>query len=89
VRLTNVAGAVTVTDSSGDLIVDTVQSLRVVRDSSGHIRVERVAGNVVIENDSSGDIEIDDVLGSVEVVADSTGERSIDGVKGPVSVPGN
>jgi hypothetical protein len=69
--------ALTLTDSSGDLEVRSVNGDLSVNDSSGDIRILQVAGNVKL-TDSSGDIDVKQVSGTVKVEADSSGGIEID-----------
>jgi hypothetical protein len=75
---------VTLEDSSGDLSVTGVASLRVT-DSSGDQSIQDIAGDVAV-TDSSGEIDIKNVRGSVKVT-DSSGEVLIADVAGDVSIP--
>jgi len=88
-------------DSSGDAVFEDLKSL-VLQDSSGDLRVRRIAdladvgdssGDLEIENvgsakvrDSSGDIEIDHVRTDVRIVSDSSGDMRIIDVGGNVVV---
>ena len=74
---------VEVTDSSGDMTLESVRVTRVL-DSSGDITARGLAGDVEIE-DSSGDIRIEDAAGMVRVT-DSSGDVVIRGAGG-VHVP--
>jgi hypothetical protein len=89
------------TDSSGDARFEDLASLT-VQDSSGDLKVWRIAGLADISDssgdiqvqavgsvrlrDSSGSIKVDDVRGDVEVVLDSSGDIDIVGVGGNVRV---
>lgn len=80
---------VDVTDSSGDMTLDGVQ-VATVRDSSGDIVAQRLAGDLTVE-DSSGDIRIEDAAGTVSVT-DSSGDIVIRGaaaVRIPVDSSGD
>lgn len=88
-------------DSSGDAVFQDLQSLK-LQDSSGDLRVERIAGLADLNdssgdldvrdvgslklNDSSGDIDIDNVRGGVEIDNDSSGDLRITGAGGPVRI---
>ena len=74
---------VMVTDSSGDMTLESVRVAKVL-DSSGDISARGLKGDVEIE-DSSGDIRIDDAAGRVRVT-DSSGDVVIRGAGG-VHVP--
>ena len=66
-------------DSSGDLRVQSVKSLELT-DSSGDIDVEDVAGEVLVHKDSSGDMDIRD-SGDVTIRIDSSGDIVIENVE--------
>lgn len=88
-------------DSSGDAEMADLKSLD-MQDSSGDLRISRVAGPVEINDssgdlkisragnarvrDSSGDIEIDEIAKDVTVVVDSSGDMRISHVQGSVEV---
>jgi hypothetical protein len=88
-------------DSSGDAEFEDLKSL-VLQDSSGDLRLERIAGAVDLTDssgdlrighagsvrlrDSSGDIEIDQVSTDVDVQVDSSGDIEIAHVDGSVKV---
>jgi hypothetical protein len=88
-------------DSSGDAVFEGLRQVR-IEDSSGDLRVERIAGHADIRDssgdviardvgsvrldDSSGDVEIARVAGHVEVPADSSGDLRIEEVGGNVHV---
>jgi hypothetical protein len=88
-------------DSSGDAVFEDLKAL-VLQDSSGDLRVRRIAeladvgdssGDLEIEDvgstqvrDSSGDIEIDHVRSNVRIVSDSSGDMRIVNVGGNVVV---
>lgn len=67
--------AVSVHDSSGDLVVRRVASAEVI-DSSGGIELINIGGDVLIPQDSSGDIYMREV-GAVTIQVDSSGEIEI------------
>jgi hypothetical protein len=83
--LERIAGAVDLTDSSGDLRIAQAGSVR-LRDSSGDIEIDRVRTDVDVQVDSSGDMEISHVDGSVKVEQDSSGGIRVEDVKGSVQV---
>jgi hypothetical protein len=74
---------VEVTDSSGDMTLESVRVVK-IQDSSGDISARGLKGDVEIE-DSSGDIRIEDTAGVVRV-NDSSGDIVIRGASG-VNVP--
>jgi len=85
-RIKNV-GSVKLNDSSGDIEIDGVaKDVHVEVDSSGSMDIERVKGNVIIDQDSSGDIEIADVGGEVRIDTDSSGGVSVRRVEGGFSL---
>lgn len=75
--------AVEVEDGSGALHVHNVASAR-VKDGSGEIVLERIAGEVRI-TDGSGSIEVREA-GAVVIDEDGSGSISIAGVRGSVTV---
>jgi hypothetical protein len=74
---------VEVTDSSGDMTLESVRVTK-VQDSSGDITARGLLGDIEIE-DSSGDIRIEDAAGTVRVT-DSSGDVVIRGAGG-VQIP--
>jgi DUF4097 and DUF4098 domain-containing protein YvlB len=88
-------------DSSGDAVFEDLKALA-LQDSSGDLRLERIAGAVDLTDssgdlrigqagsvrlrDSSGDIEIDRVRTDVDVQVDSSGDMEISHVDGSVKV---
>jgi hypothetical protein len=87
VRIEEAAGRVQVRDSSGDVVVHGAAEVVIPVDSSGDIEVERVTGDVRIDQDSSGDIRIADVGHNVTVGGDSSGEVKVSRVQGAVKLP--
>ncbi|MGD8895794.1 MAG: DUF4097 family beta strand repeat-containing protein, partial [Acidobacteriota bacterium] len=75
--------AVDVQDSSGEIEVDDVASLR-LKDGSGEIDITGVQGDVSIE-DGSGEINLVDVGGDVRI-RDSSGDIDIKDVRGTVTI---
>jgi hypothetical protein len=69
---------VTLTDSSGDLVIDGVQ-VEHLTDSSGDMTVRNVPTDIEI-GDSSGDIRIEDAAGRVQLT-DSSGDIVIQGAR--------
>ena len=84
-KVTGIAGALSVGDSSGDVEIVNAGSVR-LRDSSGDVEVDDVHGNVEVLVDSSGDLRIRNVDGNVDVDQDSSGNIRIEDVKGSVIV---
>jgi Putative adhesin len=70
--------AAVVTDSSGDMEIDSVAGELTLTDSSGDVTVRNVGA--VRVSDSSGNIELADIQGNVEVAIDSSGDLRIDRV---------
>lgn len=66
-----------ISDSSGSISISDVASLS-LEDSSGHIDIEQVSGDISVD-DSSGGIEIEHISGSVKV-RDSSGNIDISDV---------
>lgn len=83
--VSGIAQLADITDSSGELHVADVGSVR-LRDSSGDIEVRQVRGDVEVVLDSSGDMRIANVDGAVKVDQDSSGGIRIEDVKGSVLV---
>lgn len=69
---------VEITDSSGDVSIDSVSVVRIT-DSSGDITARRLTADVEI-NDSSGDLRVEDAAGAVRV-EDSSGDVAILGAR--------
>lgn len=76
--------AVDAEDSSGDARFEGFASLAVA-DSSGDLRIARIAGAVAIE-DSSGDIDVDGGAGPVTVRRDSSGDIEVSDIAGDAIV---
>ena len=88
-------------DSSGDATLEDLKSL-VMQDSSGDLRLTRIAGAIELTDssgdlriehagsvqlrDSSGDIEIEEVTANVDVQLDSSGDIEINDVDGSVVI---
>jgi hypothetical protein len=76
--------ALEIDDGSGHIVVARVASLRLT-DGSGDVRIEDVAGDLVLA-DGSGDIEVHGVGGRIEVVRDGSGDIDLGRVAGSVEV---
>ncbi len=76
--------ALDVVDSSGDTSISDV-SVTTVQDSSGDLRIARIAGTLDV-SDSSGSIDIRDVAGDVRIPSDSSGDIAIENVEGNVLI---
>lgn len=74
-------GRCSIDDTSGEIDVRRVHGDLTIRDTSGAIIVDDVAGNVHIPRDSSGEIEIRRVGGGVAIDEDSSGAVTISNVK--------
>jgi hypothetical protein len=86
--LRQVGGSVTVEDGSGGIeIQDVTGSVTIAEDGSGHIRIERVRQNVLVQRDGSGGIEVNDVGGDFTVEHGGSGAIRHSGVKGHVQIP--
>ena len=75
---------VQVFDSSGDMQLDNLMDAN-VRDSSGHIKLLNMRGDLQLK-DSSGDIEIERLDGDLEIISDSSGDVEASGITGSVVV---
>lgn len=75
---------VEIDDGSGAVVVANVASLRLT-DGSGDVRVDDVAGDLVLE-DGSGDVAVTGVGGGVRIGADTSGAIHIEGVRGDVRI---
>lgn len=87
IRIEDAAGAVRIDDSSGDIVIRGAKSVHIPRDSSGDMSIERIAGDVIIDQDSSGDVNVSEVGGNLELRADGSGQVRVAGVKGTVRLP--
>lgn len=76
--------AVDAEDSSGDARFEGFASLAVA-DSSGDLRIARIAGAVAV-SDSSGDIEVRESAGPVTVRRDSSGDIEVRGIAGDATI---
>jgi hypothetical protein len=86
-RVEDAAGAVRVEDGSGDILIRGANSVHIPRDSSGDMGIERITGDVIIDQDSSGDVVVSEVGGNVELRADGSGQVRVTGVTGTVRLP--
>jgi len=78
-------GALSMTDSSGELDIKNVGGTLQVTDSSGELKVDAVSGDVSIV-DSSGSIDVSNVTGKVVIESDSSGDIEIRQVKDLVKI---
>lgn len=78
-------GATRITDSSGELDIDTIRGDLIVGDGSGDIAVRNVQGMVRLA-DASGEVFIAEVTGDVIVTNDGSGEIHIRDVRGSVTI---
>lgn len=74
-------GTCSIDDTSGEIDVRRVHGDLTIRDTSGAIFVDDVAGNVHIPRDTSGEIEVRRAGGSVSIDEDTSGGITISGVK--------
>lgn len=94
--------AVEVEDSSGDIEIRDVRSVR-LEDGSGDVFIEHIdgevriddgsgdvevhdAGSVLVEDDGSGDLEIDDIDGDVTIEDDGSGDIRVTRIRGDLRV---
>ena len=77
-------GALTVRDSSGEIVLSDVRGPVDVVDSSGEIELVSAAGTVTV-HDGSGEIRIENVVGNVEI-EDGSGEIALRLVRGDVRI---
>ena len=72
-------------DTSGDLVVQGINNLK-VWDRSGDMDITDLSGNLLIAEDEAGDIDIHRVKKSVQIDRDSAGDILIEQVSGAVSI---
>ena len=85
-NLDQVAGAVTVTVGSGDVVASHLGSFKLDHAGSGDMRVSDVRGEVGIGHVGSGDLSFSDVRGSVRAESIGSGDFVADKVSGDVYV---
>ena len=78
-------GATRVTDSAGDLFIESIKGSVTVGDGSGQVTIRNVQGPVRLA-DGSGDMLVNDVMGEIAVTNDGSGEIAIADVQGNVTV---
>ncbi|MBC53454.1 MAG: hypothetical protein CMQ34_06405 [Gammaproteobacteria bacterium] len=76
IRIRDITGPVRIDDGSGDIELRNVESRVEIEDGSGDIFIDRVGGDVIIEDDGSGDIDVRDVRG--DFIARDTGSGDVD-----------
>jgi hypothetical protein len=76
--------ALEIDDGSGELSVTDIAANVRIKDGSGSLRVERIAGDLWID-DGSGEISVDDVKGNVDII-DGSGGMEVRNVTGDLSV---
>ena len=79
-------GTCSIDDTSGEINVRRIHGDLTIRDTSGAIYIDDVAGNVRIPHDSSGEIEMRRVGGGVTIDEDSSGGVTISDVKRSVNI---
>ncbi|HEY2090371.1 MAG TPA: hypothetical protein VGJ81_00650 [Thermoanaerobaculia bacterium] len=79
-------GTCSIDDTSGEIDVRRVHGSLMIRDTSGAIYVDDVAGDVHIPRDTSGEIEVRRVGGGVTIDEDTSGAVTIGNVKRSVSI---
>jgi len=79
-------GTCSIDDTSGEIDVRKVHGDLTIRDTSGAIYIDDVAGNVHIPRDTSGEIEVRRVGGGVTIDEDSSGGVTIADVKRSVYI---
>lgn len=75
-QITDITGPVRIDDGSGDIELRNIESRVEITDGSGDIYIDRVGGDVIIEDDGSGDIDVRDVRG--DFTARNTGSGDVD-----------
>lgn len=86
-RLSDIAGDVTVADTSGVIVIERIGgNVMINSDGSGGIQIEDVAGNAVIREDGSGEIEFRQVRGDAIVEKDGSGSISFVAIGGNARV---
>jgi hypothetical protein len=85
-HIRNIAGAVNVTNGSGDVEVNDVGSLRAGSIGSGDLRARNIHADVRIGSVGSGDVELDEVGGSVTVGTLGSGDLKVVNVHGDLTV---
>lgn len=78
-------GSTRITDSSGELNIDTIRGDLIVGDGSGDIVIRNVHGMVRLA-DASGEVAIAEVTGDVIVTNDGSGDIQISDVRGSVTI---
>lgn len=75
-QIRDISGPVRIDDGSGDIELRNIESRVEIEDGSGDIYIDRVGGDVIIEDDGSGDIDVRDVRG--DFIARDTGSGDVD-----------
>jgi hypothetical protein len=83
-RIVNL-GAARITDSSGDLQIESIKGDLTVDDASGSVTIRNVQGPIRIA-DGSGEMSIAEVMGEVTVTNDGSGSIAIADVQGNVTI---
>lgn len=85
-NLDRVAGAVSVTVGSGDVVASHVGSFKLGSAGSGDMRVTDVQGDVAIGHVGSGDLTFSDVRGGVRADSIGSGDFSAEKIGGDVTI---
>ena len=85
-NLNQVAGAVTVTVGSGDVVASHLGSFKLDHAGSGDMRISDVRGEVAIGHVGSGDLSFSEVRGSVRAESIGSGDFVADKISGDVYV---
>lgn len=84
IRIAQVAGALTIDDDGGEIVATGVSGPTVIHDTSGQIRLARVAAVTVF--DTSGDLRVRGAA-SLDVKEKESGEVKLADIAGPVTLP--
>ncbi len=76
IQIRDITGPVRIDDGSGDIELRNIENRVEIEDGSGDIYIDRVGGDVIIEDDGSGDIDVRDVRG--DFIARDTGSGDVD-----------
>lgn len=76
IHIIDITGPVRIDDGSGDIELRNIEFRVEIKDGSGDIYIDRVGGDVIIEDDGSGDIDVRDVRG--DFIARDTGSGDVD-----------
>lgn len=76
IQIIDITGPVRIDDGSGDIELRNIEYRVEITDGSGDIVIDRVGGDVIIEDDGSGDIDVRDVRG--DFIARDTGSGDVE-----------